>query len=98
MKLSILAFSGLVLWGCAHLATVRTTEPGIPAIAASDEKLAIATQRLAAAERAQPLVALGDDLSAAKLSLNILDQRPSNSSARSIYNFSVARAVESVER
>jgi len=94
MKLSILAFSGLVLCGCAHLATVKTTEPHVPTIAASDEKLAVATQKLTAAEREQPLIALGNDLSAAKLSLSVL----SDSSAQSIYNFSVARAVENVER
>jgi pimeloyl-ACP methyl ester carboxylesterase len=98
MKLSILAFSGLVLCGCAHLATVKTTEPHVPTIAASDEKLAVATQKLTAAGREQPLIALGNDLSAAKLSLSVLEQRPSDSSAQSIYNFSVARAVENVER
>src|SRR5207244_2928806 len=98
MKLSILAFSGLVLCGCAHLATVKTTEPHVPTIAASDEKLAVATQKLTAAEREQPLIALGNDLSAAKLSLSVLEQRPSDSSAQSIYNFSVARSVENVER
>jgi len=98
MKLSILAFSGLVLCGCAHLATVKTTEPHVPTIAASDEKLAVATQKLTAAEGEQPLIALGNDLSAAKLSLSVLEQRPSDSSAQSIYNFSVARAVENVER
>jgi pimeloyl-ACP methyl ester carboxylesterase len=98
MKLSILALSGLVLCGCAHLATVKTTEPHVPAIAASDEKLAVATQKLTAAQREQPLIALGNDLSAAKLSLSVLEQRPSDSSAQSIYNFSVARAVENVER
>jgi pimeloyl-ACP methyl ester carboxylesterase len=98
MKLSILAFSGLVLCGCAHLATVKTTEPHVPTIAASDEKLAVATQKLTAAERQQPLIALGNDLSAAKLSFSVLEQRPSDASAQSIYNFSVARAVENVER
>src|SRR5207248_7816643 len=55
-------------------------------------------QEVSAAERAQPIVALGDDLSAAKLSLQVLDQRLHDSSAQSIYNFSVARAVENVER
>jgi pimeloyl-ACP methyl ester carboxylesterase len=84
--------------GCAHLATVKTTRPRIPTIAASDEKLAIATQKLTAAEREQPLIALGNDLSAAKLSLSVLEQRPSDLSAQSIYDFSVARAVENVGR
>src|ERR1051326_552097 len=98
MKLSILAFSGLVLCGCAHLATVKTTEPRVPTVGAGDEKLAVARQKLTAAEREQALIALGNDLSAAKLSLSVLEQRPSDSSAQSIYNFSVARPVEIVER
>ena len=91
----IVVFAG---FGCAPLATVKTTEPRIPTIAASDEELAVATQRLAAAEREQPLIALGNDLSAVKLSLSVLEQRPSDSSAQNIYNFSVARAVENVGR
>jgi pimeloyl-ACP methyl ester carboxylesterase len=92
---------GLVLLGCCgcvHVATVTTTEPRLPTIAASDEKLAVATQNLAAAEREQPLIALGNDLSAVKLSLSVLEQRPSDPSAQSIYNFSVARAVENIKR
>jgi pimeloyl-ACP methyl ester carboxylesterase len=84
--------------GCAHLATVKTTEPLVPAIAATEDELTLAKQHLVAAERAQPLVALGDDLSAAKISLNLLEQQPTDRAALSIYNFSVARAVENVER
>jgi pimeloyl-ACP methyl ester carboxylesterase len=91
----VVVFAG---FGCAPLATVKTTEPRIPTIAASDEELAVATQRLAAAEREQPLIALGNDLSAVKLSLSVLEQRPSDSSAQNIYNFSVARAIENVGR
>ncbi len=112
MKIGISAFAGtsgfgititttLTLFascGCAHLATVKTTDPPVPTIAASDDELTLAKQHLATAERAQPLVSLGEDLTAAKLSLSILEQRPSDSSAQSIYNFSVARAVENVER
>jgi pimeloyl-ACP methyl ester carboxylesterase len=98
MKLSISAFSGLVLCGCAHLAVVKTTEPHPPTITASEDQVRLARQHLSAAERAQPLVALGDDLLAAKLSLQILEQRPNDSSAQSMYNFSVARVVEDVER
>jgi pimeloyl-ACP methyl ester carboxylesterase len=84
--------------GCVHLATVKITEPRVPAVAASEDKLTLARRNLSAAEREQPLLALGNDLSSAKLSLQVLEQRPSDSSAQSIYNFSVARAVENVER
>src|SRR5689334_13347480 len=97
-KNAFIALSVFAWWGCAHLATVKTTQPRVPTIAASGDTLTLAKQYLSAAERAQPIVALGDDLSAAELSSQLLDQRPYDSSAQSIYNFSVARAVESVER
>src|SRR6266550_3053241 len=97
-KNAFIALSIFGWCGCAHLATVKTTQPRVPTITASEDKLTLAKQYLATAERAQPIVALGDDLSAAKLSLQVLDQRPHDSSAQSIYNFSVARAVENVER
>jgi pimeloyl-ACP methyl ester carboxylesterase len=84
--------------GCAHLATVKITEPRVPTIAASDEELTSAKEFLICAEREQPMVSLADDLAAAKVSLNVLEQRPTDSSARRIYNFSVAHAVENVER
>lgn len=83
---------------CAPLATVKTTTPRIPAIAAAENELALARQHLAAAERAQPLVALGYDLSAARISLAVLGRQPHDVAARTIYNFSVARAVENVGR
>jgi pimeloyl-ACP methyl ester carboxylesterase len=96
-----MVFAGAVVFancGCAHLATVKTTEPRVPTIVANEDELTLAKQHLVAAERAQPLVALGDDLSAAKISLNLLEQRPNDPAVLSIYNFSVARAVENVER
>jgi pimeloyl-ACP methyl ester carboxylesterase len=96
MKLSILAFTGFMLCGCAHLATVKTTHAPLPVATGSDQQRA--REYLVAAEREQTLTALGNDLSAAKLSLDILEQRPGDASAQSIYNFSVARAVENVER
>ena len=94
-------FAGVVAFvccSCAHLATVKTTQPRVPAIGASETKLKLAKQHLAAAEQAQPAVALGDDLLAAKLSLEVLHQRPNDSSAQSIYDFSVARVVQDVDR
>ena len=83
--------------GCAHLATVKQTPALVPA-GGNDEQLLVARQRLVAAEREQPLVSLSGDLFAAKLSLNVLEQQPDNLSARNLYNFSVARAVENVEQ
>jgi hypothetical protein len=77
---------------------VKTTEPRVPTIASSEDELTLAKQHLAAAQQARPLVALGDDLSAAKISLNVLEQQSNDPAAQSIYNFSVARAVENVGR
>jgi pimeloyl-ACP methyl ester carboxylesterase len=84
--------------GCAHLATVKETRPRVPTATGSEEQLGTATKHLSRAEREQPFLSLGDDLTAAKLSLSVLEQRPNDSSAQSIYNFSVARAVENVGR
>ena len=94
----VLALSIFASAGCAHLATVKTTEPRVPTIASSEGELTLAKQHLTAAQRAQPLLSLGKDLSAAEVSLQLLKQRPNDSSALSIYNFSVARAVENIER
>ena len=94
-------FAGAAVFACcscAHLATVKTTQPRVPTIGANEGRLTLAKQHLAAAERAQPAVALGDDLLAAKLSLQVLLQRPNDSSAQSIYDFSVARVVQDVDR
>jgi pimeloyl-ACP methyl ester carboxylesterase len=92
-------FAGAVIFascGCAHLATVKSTRAPLPVATGNDQRRA--KEYLVAAEREQPLLALGKDLSAVKLSLNILERRPDDSSALNIYNFSVARAVENVER
>ena len=86
------------LSGCAHLATVRVTPARPPAATGNDEQLQAAKACLASAERERPLLSLGDDLTAAKLSLQVLERRRNDSLAQSMYNFSVARAVENVER
>jgi pimeloyl-ACP methyl ester carboxylesterase len=88
----------VVSCGCAHLATVKTTEPRVPAVAASEDELALAKQHLVAAEHDQPLAALGHDLLATKLSYEALERQRKNESARSIYNFAVARVVHDVDR
>ena len=97
-KNTFVGLSILGCCGCAHLATVKTTAPRIPSVTADEKELTLAREHLAAAARAQPLDALGHDLSAAKISLNVLEQRPDDPAAQSIYNFSVARAIQNVER
>jgi hypothetical protein len=63
-----------------------------------EEPLDSATKFLLAAEHEQPFAALGHDLLAAKISYGVLERQPKNESARSIYNFAVARVVQDVDR
>ena len=85
--------------GCAaHLATVKTKPARLPTGLRVEEPLESATKYLTAAEREQPSTALGHDLLAAKISYGVLERQPKNESARSIYNFAVARVVQDVDR
>jgi pimeloyl-ACP methyl ester carboxylesterase len=85
--------------GCAsHLATVKTKPAHLPIGLHVEEPLESATKHLIAAEREQPPAALGHDLLAAKISYGVLERHPKNESARSIYNFAVARVVQDVDR
>src|SRR5262245_21637574 len=96
--------SGFVLllfpWcGCAaHLATVKTTPARLPTGLTEEERLDSATKYLQAAEHEQSLPALGHELLAAKIAYGLLERQPKNESARSIYNFAVARVVQDVDR
>ena len=97
-RLIAFALSLLTCSACAPLATVKTTQPRVPVAGATDPRLELARRHLAAAEREDALAALGQDLSAAKLSLSVVEERPNESAARDVYNFSVARAIENVGR
>ena len=95
------AFALLVsgLCGCAsHLATVKTIPARLATGSHVEQPLDSATEYLLAAENEQPLPALGYDLLAAKTSYGVLERQPKNESARSIYNFAVARVVQDVDR
>lgn len=99
---SLVSFGlALVLFYCgcaAHLATVKTKAPRLPATVASEADLGPATKCLAAAENEQPLSALGHDLLAARISSNVLARFPNNASAQNIYNFAAARIVQDTKR
>jgi pimeloyl-ACP methyl ester carboxylesterase len=84
--------------GCAHLATVKTQPARLPTGLRAEEPLDSATKHLMTAEHEQPSIALGHDLLAAKISYGVLERHPKNESARSIYNFAVARVVHDVDR
>jgi hypothetical protein len=85
--------------GCAaHLATVKTQPARLPTGFRAEEPLDAATKHLMTAEHEQPSIALRHDLLAAKISHGVLERHPKNESARSIYNFAVARVVHDVDR
>src|SRR6266550_8967896 len=84
--------------GCAHLAVVKTKPAQLPGTVVAEGPLESAKRYLAAAEREQPVPALNHDLLAAKISYGVLERQPKNESARSIYNFAVARVVQDVDR
>jgi pimeloyl-ACP methyl ester carboxylesterase len=84
--------------GCAHLAVVRTKPAQLPRTVIAEGPLESAKRCLAAAEDEQPPLALGHNLQAAKISYGALERQPKNESARSIYNFAVARVVQNVDR
>jgi pimeloyl-ACP methyl ester carboxylesterase len=84
--------------GCAHLAVVKTKPAQLPRALVTEGPLESAKRYLAAAEHEQPLPALRHDLLAAKISYGVLERHPKNESARSIYNFAVARVVQDVDR
>jgi len=85
--------------GCAsHLATVKTIPARLTTGLRVEGPLDSATKYLLAAEHEQPSVALGHDLCAARISCGVLERQLKNESARSIYNFAVARVVQDVDR
>ena len=92
---------GLILFqwcGCAHLAVVKTKPAELPRTVVAEGPLESAKTHLVAAEYEQPLPALSHDLVAAKISYGVLERHPTDESARSIYNFAVARIVQDVDR
>jgi pimeloyl-ACP methyl ester carboxylesterase len=84
--------------GCSHLAVVRTKPAQLPRTVVAEGPLESAKRYLGAAEHEQPASALNHDLLAAKISYGVLERQPRNESARSIYNFAVARVVQDVDR
>jgi pimeloyl-ACP methyl ester carboxylesterase len=70
----------------------------LPRTVVAEGPLESAKRYLTAAEHEQPLPALSHDLLAAKISYGVLERQPKNESARSIYNFAVARVVQDVDR
>jgi pimeloyl-ACP methyl ester carboxylesterase len=87
--------------GCTPLASVKQTSAryaatgvGVPELANAEKELAEASK----IERQQPVVALENDLTAAKIAENTLDRQHVSTEALRLYNFAVARSVENLQR
>jgi hypothetical protein len=68
----------------------------LPRTVVAEGPLESANRYLAAAEHEQPSAALRHDLLAAKIAHGVLARQPKDESARTIYNFAVARVVQHV--
>lgn len=96
-------FSALALAGCATEATIKERVPCFKPLTASATPLSPATSRRAKVEamirqalghvRANPLVALGENMQAAQTALTELKADPNNAAALHDYNFAVSRMV-----
>jgi pimeloyl-ACP methyl ester carboxylesterase len=87
--------------GCTPLASVKQTSVRYVTTGTGGAELAIAEKELTEAgkiERRQPLLALADDLTAAKVAVDALDRKRDNTNAEKLYNFAVARSVENIQR
>lgn len=85
--------------GCTPLASVKQTS--VRYAATGTQELASAEKELADArkiDKQQPLLALANDLSAARIAADVLDRERDNVRAQKLYNFAVARSVENMQR
>src|ERR1700731_1873972 len=101
MRFTLIVSSAVALFlsdGCTPLASVKRTQTRF---ASTGGELAGADKYLTRASKLgerQPLVALCDDLRAARIATNALDRDRNDSEALSLYNFAIARSVENVQR
>ncbi|MEY2526030.1 MAG: hypothetical protein QOE73_801 [Verrucomicrobiota bacterium] len=101
VQLAVVAICIFAGGGCTRLASVKQTSLRYAATGTGGHELAVAEKELAEAtriERREPLVALANDLTAAKIATEMLDRERDNMNARNLYNFAVARSVENMQR
>lgn len=90
----------LILTGCTHIATVKRINPRFTPTGPTDPELMAAESYLRDAkrlERRDPMRALGGYLAFAQAAVRRLDRHPSDTHARDLYNFAVARCIEVID-
>ena len=96
----VLALLLTELNGCAPLATVKYTAPRPTVTRETDAEMIEAESYLTNGQRlehAEPLSALGEYLAGARLTSRRIERQPTDTAARDLYNFSVARSVGIIE-
>ncbi|HEY5891699.1 MAG TPA: alpha/beta fold hydrolase [Chthoniobacterales bacterium] len=85
---ALLIILSLALAACAPLVSVKTQRPAfVPVAAATAEKTPLNN----------PLAKLGGELSIARVAAATLQKNPADENARQAYNYSVARALETIQ-
>lgn len=99
-RFSPLLAMALVLSGCAQYASVSERRPQYHPLRTTVGALISAEQAIAKAlrtERREPMVALGEYLSAAKTASDELQRHPGDEAALANYNFAVARVLGAIK-
>lgn len=97
----ILLVSTLLFAGCAQYATIAERKPQFRPVKAAIGTLGSVEQGIVKAmqqEKREPLVALGELLTAAQLAAQQLARNPADTSARDAYNFAVARVLGTIKQ
>ncbi len=91
---ALIAAAALAFGGCAHYATISEKRPQFRPVRTAIGALATVESRIVSAlrkEKSEPLVALGELLTAADTAAQQLARHPADTVARDDYNFAVAR-------
>jgi pimeloyl-ACP methyl ester carboxylesterase len=98
--LPLIAAAVLLFAGCTGIATVKVSDPR-PAVATQEPELSSDEQLVREANKlvkSDPNRALGNYLAAAHGAFDRLKQHPNDESARSFYNYCVARSMQTIEQ
>jgi pimeloyl-ACP methyl ester carboxylesterase len=92
--------AALSLAGCAQYASVSPTKPLFRPVSAAAGALVTVEQGIVKAlrqEKREPLVAMGEWLTAAEAAARQLARNPNDTAARDCYNFAVARVLGTIQ-
>jgi pimeloyl-ACP methyl ester carboxylesterase len=101
LQLALAVVTACALGSCATYSKVSERRPrfipfatGVGPLANAQTEIARATQR----DRRDPLIALGEYMSAAEVALHQLDRNPNDQAARNTYNFAVGRIIATIRQ